>query len=203
MFKKVFDLFEPTEAQFQPKALSRIKYASLLSFLMVPALGAHHLIKDREGMQTIAIGLLVLSIILLVPYTIALGSRLFNRAWTPDKYLDESEISRKRDSATFAFIYMKIAAMIVLTVWLLWAGFKLPVPEIMKTSGFSLYVLSVYISTAFCLQAYRVATITTPVDMDEGPVTKVPADRKVVVIALIVISISVILGFIFGYYSSH
>jgi len=203
MFKKMFDMFEPTENQLTPKALKRVNRSSIWALTTVPLLGAFWFIGDADNTDTIKLIILVLIIISMIPFTMACGSRLVNRAWTPDKYLDESEIARKRESATFSFIYTTVIGMVIAGFWLLWVGLKLPFPKIMQKPEFGLFILCFLVSTAMCLQAFKISKITSEFDHEGDGVEVIKADKNYWLIGGVIFVICMLVGFLMGYYVNH
>lgn len=112
MLKTIFDVFQVTEAQVTSSALRRLKLASIVS---IPALPLAVLAKHggRDGaLQVIILTLAAVSVLALL---LVASSRIANRLWIPERYLDEAEITRKRKSASLAYqcVHLMSAVFII------------------------------------------------------------------------------------------
>ena len=177
MLKHVFRMFEPTEAQFTPAAIRRLKWASIFALPFAPLSVFLFLAERSTPRDTSDLVLLVLMILSALAMIYCCGARPLNRAWTPDKYLDESEIARKRQSASFAFFWTIGLAMIVGLVWLTCSYIGLALPEILSHPNFGLAVLAVLVCWAFCFQGYKISQILSPLS-DRGETVKITSGDK-------------------------
>lgn len=178
MMKSIFKMFEPTEMQFTRQAISRLKWASIFSFPF-PVLTAWLFIAKSNGPKEITEWIVtVLMLLSAAAFIYVCGSRLLNRAWSPDKYLDESEIARKRQSGSFAFIWMISIAMVVTLIWLIWHYIGWPIPDFANRSGFGFQVLAVLICWAFIIQAYKMSQMLVPLLEDDEIAELTKTDKK-------------------------
>lgn len=178
MMKSIFKMFEPTEMQFTRQAISRLKWASILSFPFPVLTVGLVTLKTTGPMRPIEWVLTGLMLLSAAAFIYVCGSRLLNRAWTPDKYLDESEISRKRQSGSFAFNWTISIAMIIIFFWLIWHYIGWSLPEFAGRGGFGFQVMAILICWAFIIQAYKISQMLEPLLEDGESAELTKTDKK-------------------------
>ena len=160
MLAKYFEMFEPTERQITAKALRRLKIAAMVALAAVPLIVVDKLI-PLETMHPVAATIIEAAFIIsVIGFLFICCSRVFNRVWAPDKYLDESEILRKRESATFAYMVLGWGAgtIIISTVFAIIFINSFSLESI--SSDLIVFLFGSLIYTAFVLQAIKLVEIT-------------------------------------------
>ena len=166
MLKQVFGLFEITESQITESAIKRLKWASIISFFLVPLVAILHLFQPFNSPGTKSV-ILALAYISILGFFIFGFSRALNRLWIPDRYLDESEISRKREVNHFAFVWLITGVMI--------AGFALIVldslgvnsPGFMSDPKIMFFSLALVCVSSLSLQGLKLSKVLTPITDEE------------------------------------
>ncbi len=184
MLKSFFGIFEATEAQLRPAAINRLKLASWASLLFAPLLALYNFggIEDGSAMKGPIAFMLLIS---FIGFTIMGFPRVFNRIWTPDRYLDESEISRKREVNSFAFVWFISALMVALFGFI---GLEILSPNPLTLSAEYSSLLATAFSVlvfAMSLQGIKLSQLLRPLDQEAGEtVHKTNADKYYAVGAL-------------------
>ncbi len=198
MLKNIFKMFEPTEAQFTPAAIGRLKWASIISLLFAP-LSVIVFLTDKNSFDGPSKKILV-SIMALtgLAFIYCCGARPLNRAWTPDKYLDESEISRKRQSASFSFYWTIGLAMIIGLIWMTWNYVGLSKPGFMSDPHFGLGLVAILVSWAFSLQGYKLSRILMPLSDNDERIAITSGDKKYWAKYLVWVALAMIITIVIG-----
>lgn len=161
MLKPLFDVFQVTEQQLTAKAIKWLRISSVLSLFALPS---YMIVEgfDLGPVLTGAFSLLAMAGLLGILY--AYSSRVLNRVWTPDKYLDEAEKERKRSASTFAFIVVVASAMIVCAGALLFWFVSGEIPAFLAHERAAIYTLGLIIMFAISLQAIHLAWNIKPIE---------------------------------------
>jgi len=163
MLKAMFDIFEPTERQLTQRAISRLRLASVIGFFAMPLVGIAQLAPLTGGLNT---AVTVLSIIACLAMVYCLLTRLANRLWVPEKYLDESEIELKRRSASLTYqILMLVIAGLIAGMAFVSAGTPAAM-DITLSCNLVLLTLGSLLIGAGCLQTGLAAWMTKPIDAE-------------------------------------
>lgn len=182
MLSKVFGIMETTEVQLTPQALTRLRVTTLLSFLVIPIYGAVELLDVSGGARTTLIALGVISALaMLYSFT----TRLANRLWTPEKYLDENEIERKRRSMSLTFQVLTG----VLAVLLLYMSFTAQYGSnaVMSINAIVFIMASLFFMS-FSFQIAAAAWMIKP--LNDSGAKPVAADKRYMVLVAVFIVIT-------------
>jgi hypothetical protein len=170
MLTTVFKAFEATEVQLTPSAITRLRVSAVLSFFAIPIFAAVEFLSLSGGVKTVLIALGIVSALALL---YCYSTRLANRLWMPEKYLDESEIDRKRRSGSITYQILSIILMVLSVGFIVFQG---------TLAGFTLdaravsFGLAILLFSAMSLQTTIAAYIISPIS--DGPVEKVAADGR-------------------------
>jgi len=100
MLSAVYKAFEATEVQLTPKAITRLRVSAILSLFAIPIFAVAKLFDLPNGVSNVIIPF---GLLCMLAMAYAFSTRLANRLWVPEKYLDESEIERKRRSSSLTY----------------------------------------------------------------------------------------------------
>lgn len=169
MLKAVFDIFEPTEKQLTKSAILRVRWTAVLGLFVLPTFAAIELLPITGDMRVAAITLgLALGAALLY----CLSTRMANRLWVPEKYLDESEIEIKRRSASLAYQFLVLALAAVLLL------LTLPTVEtamLVTPRAITFSLGSIFIGI-ICIQTIFATFMMKP--LSDGSVDVTPMDKR-------------------------
>lgn len=186
MLSKFFDIMETTEVQLTPQALRRLRITTLLSFLVIPIWGAVALLELSSGMKNALITVGIISgLAMLYSYT----TRLANRLWTPEKYLDENEIERKRRSMSLTFqLLLGVVGFLAG-----WASFAARNGESAVIDINALvFMLAFLLFTSFSFQITAAAWMIQP--LNDSGAAPVAADKRYKVLAPVILVASAAVG---------
>lgn len=167
MLRALFDLFQITESQLSRAALLRLRLASIVGLFAVP-LGVIKLrhsgqwnLLQFDGWYDYAFVLTIIGFIFVA------GTRAVNRLFIPDAYLDEGEITRKRqvNSTVFNVFMSLITIVLIIFVLLLLSGYRELNVGFGTTQGILIFLMAVFMPL-FCLQGFLVSLIAKPLDFD-------------------------------------
>lgn len=164
MMKLYADLFELTADSISRKSIRRLRWLTIGSLPYLPMIAFLIL----YGMpRSLAVLPLILAFLLFSCLTVTvLLSRIVNRVWALDKYLDEWEKDIKRISMTRAYMAMMYVALTVSLIWhLFFDVFEPFISENLKAIPF--LILIVLIGTGFYTQIFTQLAHIKPMDEDE------------------------------------
>ena len=170
MLSAVFKAFEATEVQLTPKAITRLRVSAILSLFAIPLFSAAKLFEWPDGVSNVLISFCLLCMLAML---YAFSTRLINRLWVPEKYLDESEIERKRRSSSLTYQFMIYALMIILVLLTLSRHALVDFPWDTRTI---FYLTAVLLFSVMSLQTIIAAFMISPISDDEA--RKVAADGR-------------------------
>lgn len=192
MLKAFFDIFQVTDAQITPSAMARLKWASALSVPAIPFAGVAKYGNLPGGLEGLFVGLAFISTLgLLYAFT----SRLANRLWIPDKYLDEAEIARKRQSGSLTFLWTIAILMAVTFGMLLWINVQGSLPAYMKSDLFIIIAFGAVITMPISFQTLCVANSLGDLEPDQTTV-KTSVDRYYKYGAIAVLCLAGTIGYL-------
>ncbi len=197
MLKFYAKITELNERDVSETTLKRLRVMSFLSLPFTPLLG----VMEADILTNSALIGLMGFILLMsaVALFILCISKLVNRVWVRDKYLDEWELGMKHRSMAFAFQVVLYAICVVLFGGVIldcFYGLTLPkiTPEIIGYSLFSIMMLGLY------AQIYTQFAMVEPIEEDEFS-TDIDARRSlkgvITISSLLVVGI-VVIPFILG-----
>lgn len=171
MLKAMFDIFETTEVQLTHSAVMRLRWASVMGFPALPIFAAIEYFEPTGALITVAFIAGIISVLSLV---YCASTRLANRLWVPEKYLDEVEIERKRRSASLTYQILVLLFAAVATVFL----FVFPASQVSNSVSFTPRALTFLFGALLCctcaLQTGIAAWMTEP--LTEGRPVRTPTD---------------------------
>lgn len=174
MLAKMFNIFETTEIQLTPSAIKRLRWSALLSTLALPSFAVIEFLNPTGNarMAVLAVGIIA-GLALLYCFS----TRMANRLWIPEKYLDEVEIDRKRRSAslTYQILIWGLALFIPITMLFL-GGLDRDAGAVLTGRAFTFLLASIFIIT-ISVQTIIAAWMTQPLS-DDSNVEKVPMDAR-------------------------
>lgn len=213
MMKFYADFFTLTEESISAKSIARLRWLTIGSLPILP-LVAFLKVFGLSGLKvfgsmSIYVGMLfiILCVVCLICAVPVIFSRIGNRIWAPDKYLDEWERDMKRKSMAMAFIaVMLVTGAIGASVALL-HKFNAPLLSENPTALPFLIILSV-LGTGVYTLIFSQLSLIEPMDEDEleGPKYVVTTARSILgVIALffVVIFVAGVLSGIFFGHQQH
>lgn len=170
MLKAMFDIFEPTEKQLTPAAIMRLRISMVFGFFALPIFAAVELLPLEDSVRMVAI---IMGVICYIGLVYGLVTRMANRLWVPEKYLDESEIEIKRRSASLAYqIMMFTVAALIATFFVL-----SPKGSDFTVSARSLvYLFGSLMCAFFCFQTFVAAMMIKP--LSDGDIEVTPMDKR-------------------------
>lgn len=164
MFKLYSDLFRFKESTLSRSSLRRLWVLLVLSLPFVPLLLLLRLnlateLPALEAIHSAVDGPVGYSIfaVSFVAWVVLLSTRVMNRFWARDRYLDEWEVQTKRASMTFAFQVMAYLWAALFLVVLIMQNFS-PVDGIgvsLLTTSVTALFLSIYAQIFFLLTKLR------------------------------------------------
>ena len=186
MLKSFFGIFEVTEAQLQPGAIQRLRWGSYLSFLFLPAAAIGHF---SDAVQDGVASVLTLSAFAIgfLGFCLMGFARTFNRLWTPDRYLDEGEIARKREVNSFAFFWVMTILMLILFAVVFLGVFDVSAPDMLLDSKTPIGIIMMVFLTALSLQGVKLSSLLRPMESETGAIARNRVDRYYGLFALLYI----------------
>ena len=176
MLAKLFNVFETTEIQLTPSAIKRLRLSALLSIPMLPSFAAIELLSLTGNAK---VAMLALGIISALAALYCFSTRMANRLWIPEKYLDEAEIERKRRSGSLTYqLLIWICAFALPITMLFFGGLDVDSDVGTVLTGRALVFLlgSIFMIT-LSVQTAIAAWMTPPLSED-GNVERVPMDAR-------------------------
>ena len=170
MLSAVYKAFEATEVQLTPKAITRLRVSAILSLFAIPIFAVAKLFDLPNGVSNVIIPF---GLLCMLAMAYAFSTRLANRLWVPEKYLDESEIERKRRSSSLTYQIMIAALMITLVLLTLSRNALADFPWDTRTI---FYLTAVLLFSVMSLQTIIAAYMISPISDDEAQ--KVAADGR-------------------------
>lgn len=202
MFKFYAELFELTAESISQKSIRRLRWLTIgsLPYLpMVMYLTLNGLPRSHAALPFILVFILCSS----VTFTV-LMSRIVNRVWALNKYLDEWERDIKQKSMTTAFMAMMYVGIALASVWLLFYDAFEPIFSD-NLKEIPLMFLVVLIGAGLYTQIFTQLAVIKPMEEDElerPQFIKTSARNILAIIAIIsILGLSII--FALGYYSGH
>jgi len=199
MLQRYFDIFAATEEQLTKKAIGRLRFSAFLGIFFMPF---YTVLSFQEFSDAVGMIIIALTGAAFLGFVYAAMSRAANRVWVPDKYLDESEIKIKHQTAYMSYKWILISAFVLSLTTLIDVNFNA-----LKTLSYDLTVTDYLFYTfgslficAFCLQAFFLAGLMRPLDadgLDESGV-KSGADRWYKYSTSVFVCVFLILPAIFG-----
>lgn len=213
MMKLYADLFALTEESISAKSIKRLRWLTIGSLPILPLAAFVKIFgfTSLKGFGPLS-GYIVIFLITLFAFSLTCAvpvilSRIGNRIWAPDKYLDEWEQDMKRKSMAMAFIVvMWVTGAMGLSLSLFYK-FIVPLVSEDPTALPFLMVLSILGAGIYTL-IFTQLSLIDPIDEDEleGPKYVVTSARSILGIIVLFIFGSlfaiVIAGAIHGY-ASH
>ena len=190
MLAKVFNVFETTEIQLTPQAINRLRFSALMSIPAMPLFAAAEFLNFSESVNKV---LIALGVICALALLYCFFTRMANRLWIPEKYLDEVEIDRKRRSASLTYQLLVIGLMVSLTIMLLLTGAEKNSATLLSPRMF-IFFLGSLMCVSMGVQTAIAAWMTEP--LSHGKVDKVASDGRYKWVVLLII---LTVGF-FGYF---
>ena len=165
MFKWYADTFAFDDNTISKRSLFLLILATVISIPVFPLLAWASLIGFPENYDLILIVTLVIS---FIGFVYVCFSKICNRFWARDKYLDEWELSLKREAMAFsAQLIAWIAAVGLLMIVLLQAmGFLEPENIILRSDHLFFGFLTVMLVILYSTHFYILAKLK-PVDAEE------------------------------------
>lgn len=194
MLTTFFKAFEATEIQLTAKAIKRLRISALLTYLVLPCYPAFRFLELSKNVEIPLIIILTISVLAMIYSSL---TRLANRLWMPESYLDEVEIERKRRSASLTLQIMFGLLTVVAIVSVFFHKFTLGAEIAWTPLGLGYLFISLG-AFAANTQIFIAACMTQP--LADATAETIPADIKykwsalVFLIGLIVFSL--ILGFL-------
>ena len=210
MLKLYADLFALTEESISAKSINRLRWLTIGSLPILPIVAFMKTFGLKSlrvfGPSSLYLAVLVLTIFVvsLICAVPVLFSRIGNRIWAPDKYLDEWERDMKRKSMAMAFIVVMWVTGAI-GVSLNFAG-KLIGPYISDNPTILpfLIILTV-LGTGIYTLIFTQLSLIEPIDKDEleGPKYIVTTARSIVGIIALFLAIISFIGMLFGFFYEH
>jgi hypothetical protein len=204
MLKALAKQVELEETSISRKTLRRLTFALLISLPVWPLLILDHagLLEGQGGWFETSAGSIVKLVIVLVSLLALLiiaTSRLVNRLYFPDRYLDEWEIKIKHKSMTFAFqVLMWLFVPILAILTLMGLPDAQVSGEVLMSALFAVLMLTVYLQTGHAV--WQVQPIEDA-DLDGGAT---PMSKRVTgLLAVAALLLIVVVGMTVGYKQAH
>ena len=206
MMKFYANLFELTADSISKKSIQRLRWLTLAALPIVPLT----IFLFLEGLPDgyMAIPILIVLIMSMICSSTVLLTRVVNRVWSPDKYLDEWERDLKRKSMTLAFMVVIYVALGLILALEFFGGLIEPLVAEYPTSLTYLF-LFILISTGFFAQVFKQLSLIEPIEEDEldKPEYVVTSARSVLgaiaLVLIIFLSGLFLLGYSIGHWSEQ
>lgn len=198
MLKALFGLFEITESQLSKGAMLRLRVAGFLGLLALPLgiakINQHSVINFIQFENWIDIAF----VIAVVGFVVVGSTRAVNRLFIPDRYLDESEVARKRHvNATVFWIFMTVGILLMLVI----LAFMLSGTEMtlhLQSSHYMLVFLMGIFIPICCIQGLVLSFLSKPLDDDDSTTVMTAQDYKYLVSMIAFVTIATVLGIMIG-----
>jgi len=199
------DITRLTEHDMSEFKLKLMRFLTIISLPFAPLLGIWQLQLFHNVLPEWLLGLLV--IVTAIPLFLVCISRLVNRVWVRDKYLDEWELRVKHRSMAFGFQVVLYVVAILGGIGIVadMIGFKVPAfpPASIGYGLFALLMLGMY------AQIFAQFSMIEPIDEDDLAPAE-PSRRPIKGAVMSVIAIFTLLflppfllGVVHGYNSAH
>lgn len=202
MMKLYAKTFELTESSISARSIRHLRLVAFGSLPFLPLVILMILFGMPKGYSAIPfLVLLILSAILLF---VVLTSRIVNRVWSPDKYLDEWEIALKRRSMTLAFMVTMYVALFLAIIS--YVGLEYLPSEASDNPRAGLFtIFSVVVGVGLYSQVFSQLSFIEPMDEDELEKDKYikTSSRGILGVIALVLLLLVAGAFILGYYDGH
>lgn len=164
MMKFYADCTELSERDISAKSMKRLRFLTYLSLPFTPFVGM--LDSGFVVDSPLEIPLVILFLISCVALIVLAFSKLLNRVWVRDQYLDEWELQMKHRTLAFVLQLVVWTTAVVLVAGVLLDMFGLPIlpqlsPLVIGYGLFSLLMLSLY------AQVFVQIAIVQPIEQDE------------------------------------
>lgn len=170
MLKAMFDIFEPTEKQLTSAAIMRLRISMVFGFFALPIFAAIEVLALSGSARMAAI---IVGIICYIGLVYGLITRMANRLWVPEKYLDESEIEIKRRSASLAYqIMMFTVAALIATFFVL----SQQGSDFTVSARALVYLFGSLMCAFFCFQTFVAAMMIKP--LSDGDIEITSMDKR-------------------------
>ena len=115
MFASFFKIFELKEKDLSRNALLRFRIFTILAIPAFPLITLVELGTLSDGAKD---AVMIAALISMVFFVLIGLSRIANRFWTPNRYMDEWEVRLKQSSMSFAYQLILIAVVISVIVFI-------------------------------------------------------------------------------------
>ncbi len=203
MLRQIFSIFEPTEKQFTSQALKRLKWATYLAMPCFPIMTLLEADPEIGLSKSATLALLLVALVSVIAFFIIAFSRISWRVWTPDRYLDESEIARKREASAFTMmVYGWGGLAVIIFGWLLSLS-GVDVNGIINRFGGPIWWIFLGLVSVSYVHILKLISITPSIDDPDSDVQSVFKDKAFLwALVLFLIAITVV-PFVKGYQDGH
>ena len=174
MLARLFNIFETTEIQLTPNAIKRLRWSALLAIPTIPSFAAIEFLTLSGATQ---IAVIILGAISMLAMIYCFSTRMANRLWIPEKYLDEVEIDRKRRSGSLTYQLLIACLMLFIPIMVMfYTGFDGNAVAVWNGREITFLLASIF-TIALSVQTAIAAWMTQPLS-DDSNVEKVPMDAR-------------------------
>lgn len=164
MLARFFKIFELKEKDLSRRALLRFR---IFTILAIPVFPLFTLIELGNLSQSATKTAMVVGIISFIFFCIVGLSRIANRFWTPNRYMDEWEIQLKQSSMSFAYqlIFIGVVASVLVLISVGWIEteavlFEFKAHQLVWALA-NIFVMMLFLPLIYIIWALR------PIDVDD------------------------------------
>ncbi len=203
MLKQIFSIFEPTEKQFTVRALNWLKWSTYLAMPCFPIMTLLEADPEIGLSEPITLILLLVALVSVIAFFIVSFSRISWRVWTPDRYLDESEIARKREASAFTMMVYGWGGLAIISIGWVLSLSGVDVNGFINRFGGPIWWIFLGLVAVSYVHILKLISITPSIDDPDSEVQAVFKDKAFLWVPVLFLIAITVVPFVKGYMDGH